>query len=179
MTLRSAIITGTANININGTVGATTANTGAFTTITATSIKFGSGTVLSNYEEGVWATGMTADGGTITLVYDKMNYTRVGRVVTLSGEIVVNTISSPTGDIYISLPFTNSASTSGRSGVWSSYLGIAYTFTGVPLGPMVGLMSGSATKMTIRVGNNAGGATASGYLAAGTTFDLGFTYQCQ
>jgi hypothetical protein len=36
MTLRSAIITGTANININGTVGATTPNTGVFTTIEGT-----------------------------------------------------------------------------------------------------------------------------------------------
>lgn len=35
MTLRSAIITGTANININGTVGATTPSTGAFTTLSA------------------------------------------------------------------------------------------------------------------------------------------------
>ena len=36
MTLRSAIITGTASININGTVGATTPSTGAFTTINST-----------------------------------------------------------------------------------------------------------------------------------------------
>lgn len=36
MTLRSAIITGTASININGTVGATTPATGKFTTIEGT-----------------------------------------------------------------------------------------------------------------------------------------------
>jgi len=36
MTLRTAIITGTANININGTVGETTPNTGVFTTIEGT-----------------------------------------------------------------------------------------------------------------------------------------------
>lgn len=135
--------------------------------------------LLNWYEEGVWTTGMTADGGTVTLSFDKLNYTRSGRIVSISGEIVVSAISSPTGDIYISIPFTNSASTSGRSGVWSSYLGVAYTFTGVPLGPMVGLMSGGATKMIIRVGNNAGGTVASGFLAVGTTFDFGFTYQCQ
>ena len=45
MTLRSAIITGTANININGTVGATTPSTGAFTTLSATSDFTLSGTV--------------------------------------------------------------------------------------------------------------------------------------
>jgi hypothetical protein len=135
--------------------------------------------LLNWYEEGVWTTGMTADSGTVTLSFDKLNYTRVGRTVSISGEIVVDSIGSPTDDIYISLPFTNSASTAGRSGSWSSYLGIAYTFTGVPLGPMVGLMTGSATKMTIRVGNNSSGTTAAGFLAVGTTFVFGFTYQCQ
>jgi hypothetical protein len=135
--------------------------------------------LLNWYEEGIWTTAMTADGGTATLSFDRLNYTRSGRIVAISGEIVVSAISSPTGDIYISIPFTNSASTSGRSGAWSSYLGVAYTFTGVPLGPMVGLMTGGATKMTIRVGNNAGGTAASGFLAVGTTFNFGFTYQCQ
>lgn len=135
--------------------------------------------LLNWYEEGIWVTGMTADSGTIALAYDKLNYTRVGRMVSISGQITVNSISSPTGDIYISLPFTASASTLGRSGIWSSYLGAAYNFNGTPGGPMVGLFNGGATKMTIRVGNNAGGATASGYLTTNTTFDFGFTYQCQ
>jgi hypothetical protein len=135
--------------------------------------------LLNWYEEGIWTTAMTADGGTATLSFDKLNYTRVGRMTSISGEIVVSGISSPTGDIYISLPFTAAASASGRSGSWSSYLGVAYTFTGVPLGPMVGLMTGGATKMTIRVGDNASGSVASGFLAVGTTFDFGFTYQCQ
>lgn len=135
--------------------------------------------LLNWYEEGVWTTAMTADGGTVTLSFNKLNYTRSGRIVSISGEIVVSSISSPTGDIYISLPFTTAASVSGRSGSWSSYLGQAYTFTGVPLGPMLGSFVGSATKMTILVGNNAGGTSASGFLTTNTTFVFGFTYQCQ
>ena len=135
--------------------------------------------LLNWYEEGVWTTAMTADGGTVTLSYNKLNYARSGRMVSISGEIVVSAISSPTGDIYISLPFTTAASSSGRSGSWSSYLGQSYTFTGIPLGPMLGSFVGSATKMTILVGNNAGGTSASGFLTAGTTFVFGFTYQCQ
>ena len=135
--------------------------------------------LLNWYEEGVWTTGMTADGGTVTLSYNKLNYTRAGRMVSISGEIVVSAISSPTGDIYISLPFTTAASSTGRSGSWSSYLGQSYTFTGIPLGPMLGSFVGGATKMTILVGNNAGGTSASGFLTAGTTFVFGFTYQCQ
>jgi hypothetical protein len=137
--------------------------------------------LLNWYEEGYYVGALTADTGTITLTYDRLNYTRVGRMVTVSGEIVVNTLSSPapTGDVYLSLPFTAATSVSGRSGAWSSYLGVAYTFTGTPGGPLVGLFSGADTKMIIRVGNNAGGASFAGFLAAGTTFDVGFTYQCQ
>jgi hypothetical protein len=135
--------------------------------------------LLNWYEQGVWTTAMTADGGTVTLSYTTLNYTRAGRIVSISGEIVVSAISSPTGDIYISLPFTAAASASGRSGSWSSYLGQAYTFTGVPLGPMLGSFIGSATKMIILVGNNAAGTSTSGFLAVGTTFVFGFTYQCQ
>ena len=82
MTLRSAIITGTANININGTVGATTANTGAFTTVTATSIKFGSGAVLNSYEEGTWTPVITAGVGSFTSYTSQGIYTKVGRIVT-------------------------------------------------------------------------------------------------
>jgi hypothetical protein len=192
--LRIGTVTGTGaagftqQLNLDGTTGNFTLNSGNFIpAVAAKGVNFTANTpaagmtsqLLNWYEEGVWTTGMTADGGTVTLSFDKLNYTRAGRIVSVSGEIVVSAISSPTGDIYISLPFTNSASTSGRSGVWSSYLGVAYTFTGVPLGPMVGLMTGGATKMTIRVGNNAGGTVASGFLIAGTTFDFGFTYQCQ
>lgn len=135
--------------------------------------------LLNWYEEGIKTVGMTADTGTVSLSYNKMNYTRVGRMVTVSGELVVDSVSSPTGDIYIDLPFTAAASTSGRSGNWSSYLGIAYTFSGTPGGPIVGYFQGSATKMAVRVGNNAGGAVASGFLTTNTTFVFGFTYQCQ
>jgi len=137
--------------------------------------------LLNWYEHGAWTTGMTADTGTITLSFDKLNYTRVGRMVTISGEIVISALSSPapTGDVYITLPFTSAASSVGRSGAWSSYLGVAYTFTGTPGGPMVGLINQSSNQLIIRVGNNAGGATFAGFLAVGTTLDFGFTYQCQ
>ena len=61
-------LTGTASININGTVGATTANTGAFTTLSASSTV--SGTGFSTYLASPPAIGSTAaaaiTGTTIT-----------------------------------------------------------------------------------------------------------------
>jgi len=160
-----------------GVGGATPSASGAGVTFPVTQSASSNANTLDDYEEGVYTTGMTADGGTVTLSFDKLNYTKVGRMVAVSGEIVVSSISSPTGDIYLNLPFTAETSPSGRSGIWSSYLGVAYTFTGTPSGPMVGLFNQGATKMIIRVGNNASGSAASGFLTTNTTFDFGFTYQ--
>lgn len=160
-----------------GVGNATPAASGSGVSFPATQSASSDANTLDDYEEGVYTTGMTADGGTVTLTYDKLNYTKTGRMVTVSGEITIASVSSPTGDIYLNLPFTAETSPTGRSGFWSSYLGVAYTFTGTPGGPMVGLFTSSATKMIIRVGNNAGGAVASGFLTTNTTFDFGFTYQ--
>ena len=63
------------------------------------------------YEEGEYTPTITPQGsGTITVdsSYDKLRYTRMGRVVHVQGNIIVGSVSSPTG-IYvsISLPFTS------------------------------------------------------------------------
>jgi hypothetical protein len=101
-------LTGTASININGTVGATTANTGAFTTITATSIKFGSGTVLSTYEEGTW-TPNQGSGLTVVGAFSSAGtYTKTGRIVVVNMKFVgATSISVPEGGALCSnLPFS-------------------------------------------------------------------------
>ena len=99
-------LTGTASININGTVGATTANTGAFTTVTATSIKFGSGTVLSVYEEGTWTPTISSSAGAITTYTSSGNYVKVGRQVTVNALIKVTAVGTASGYANFSgLPF--------------------------------------------------------------------------
>ena len=61
---------------------------------------------LDDYEEGVHA--VTIGGATVGLVSskDSLQYTKIGRLVTLSGEISFSSISSATGTFSISLPFT-------------------------------------------------------------------------
>ena len=100
-------LTGTASININGTVGAATANTGAFTTVTATSIKFGSGTVLSVYEEGTWTPTISSSAGSITTYTSSGNYVKVGTQVTVQGTITLTNVGTANGYANIAgLPFT-------------------------------------------------------------------------
>ena len=69
-------LTGTASININGTVGATTANTGAFTTLTSSSdavlngitVGKGGGAVSTNTAVGNLALNATASGAANTAI---------------------------------------------------------------------------------------------------------------
>jgi hypothetical protein len=73
----------------------------------------GTSELFSDYEEGVYTPTLTPAGsgasGTITLnsSYDKLAYTKIGRLVTVTGTIIVSSVSSPAGTrVDISLPFT-------------------------------------------------------------------------
>jgi hypothetical protein len=69
----------------------------------------GAANALDDYEEGTWTAGLTAGSGTITPVtsQDLMRYTKVGNLVTVMGDVRVNSVSSPSGALTITgLPFT-------------------------------------------------------------------------
>ena len=92
---------------------------------------------LDDYEEGTFTAALTADTGTITLSDDLMRYTKIGRVVTVSGLIICSAISSPTGDLALTgLPFTVNNNTDGEySGLSTGSIHIqnlASTITGNP-----------------------------------------------
>jgi len=74
----------------------------------STGIDFGSGSTLSDYEEGTHTTTATpSSSGSITLngTSDTLSYTRVGRKVTVSGALGVSAVSSPVGNyINFTLP---------------------------------------------------------------------------
>ncbi len=76
-------------------------------------LKFGSDTASANalddYEEGVHVATVTCGtSGTVTLngAYSDLSYTKIGRIVTVTGLIIVSSVSSPVGHYLISLPFT-------------------------------------------------------------------------
>lgn len=76
----------------------------------ATSIKFGSGTVLSSYEVGTWTVTLTpSTSGTITpyTSFNTGSYTKIGNCVTVTGQIIVDTVATPVGsEVLLSLPFS-------------------------------------------------------------------------
>ena len=116
---------GNITANIGNFVQGTAAKGINFTANTATA---GSTSRLLNwYEEGTYTATLTpGTSGTITLNsnYDTLAYTRVGRLVTITGQIQVFSVSSPVGTyFYLNLPFTPADLTelAGRGGFMLNY----------------------------------------------------------
>jgi hypothetical protein len=64
--------------------------------------------LLNDYEEGTLTAAVSCGtSGTISLysVYDTLTYTRIGRQVTVVGQIKVESVSSPVGHFTVNLPF--------------------------------------------------------------------------
>jgi hypothetical protein len=96
------------------------ANLTAGRAIGATSIQFGSGTVLSVYEEGSCSITLTAGLGTITSSSVTASYTKTGRVVTITGVLAITNNGTGASVLnLVGLPFTpaTSAAGVGREGV--------------------------------------------------------------
>jgi hypothetical protein len=127
-------LTGTASININGTVGATTPTTGSFTTITGSGLvnisAAGAGQIqfpasqnasagantLDDYEEGTWTAGLTFGGGSTGITFSRLNayYTKIGNIVVVSLDMILSSKGSSTGDAAITgLPFAVGTSPNG------------------------------------------------------------------
>ena len=90
----------------------------------------GSGTatseVLDDYEEGYFAPTVTmTTSGSITLkaAYTELSYIKIGNLVTIVGQLRIDSVSSPVGNISITnLPFTVRANTDlGRGGTAMYY----------------------------------------------------------
>jgi len=64
---------------------------------------------LADYEEGTWTFAVTLEGsGTATVSgsYNTGSYVKVGQVVHCGGDLRLSGVSSPNGEVRISLPFT-------------------------------------------------------------------------
>ena len=62
--------------------------------------------LLNWYEEGTLTATATPDTGSITLSTNTLRYTRIGRAVHISGILTVGSVSSPTGNVFFTLPFS-------------------------------------------------------------------------
>jgi hypothetical protein len=67
--------------------------------------------ILDDYEEGTWSPAITGSSSNPTLTYASQvgTYTKIGNLVNFSLLLVTATYSGGSGDLRISLPFTNGA----------------------------------------------------------------------
>ena len=75
---------------------------------------------LDEYEEGTWTGSLVPDvSGSITVnsSYDTLSYTKVGRLVTITGRLQISSVSSPNGNVVRlqNLPFTNASGSEDSS----------------------------------------------------------------
>ncbi len=63
--------------------------------------------LLDDYEEGYYTATLTSSSGSVTLSTgtDILAYTKVGRQVTITGQLTVSSVSSPSGSLTLDLPF--------------------------------------------------------------------------
>ena len=147
-------LTGTANININGTVGATTPATGSFTTVKtstgasvggatpgagglafpATAVAVADANTLDDYEEGACAITLSPGSGSITASSVTANYTKIGRLVTITGILSVSNNGTGGGGVLNldNLPFTPSSNSAGvgREGTMTGLTVVIYISSG-------------------------------------------------
>jgi len=81
--------------------------TGVGVSFPATQVASSDANCLDDYEEGLWTFEVTTNTGSVTMsgASDTCFYIKIGRFVTVGGQVTVASVSSPTGFISVSLPF--------------------------------------------------------------------------
>jgi len=90
--------------------------------------------LLNDYEEGTWTAAFNVGIGSVTInpSYVTGRYTKIGRLVTVTGYFIASAVSSPSGNFYISgLPFSSGSNNASESGS-GLYFCTTNAFTGTP-----------------------------------------------
>ena len=122
-------------------------------------IKFNGDTAAANglddYEEGSHtATVSCSTSGTVTLnsLYDTLAYTKIGRYIHVQGELVVSSVSSPTGYLTVSLPVA-SLSPGKRQGRSVASIAVG-DVSGSNIESFVGFLVEGESSLRIYLGDN-------------------------
>ena len=132
---------------------------------------------LDDYEEGYHTTTWTMGGGGTTTLNSSQNalaYTKIGRLVTVTGEINVSSVSSPSGSPRMSLPFAIASNANDRDAHFGSSpvtYSVPYSVKNPPI--VLGNASNSYVNLYYMTDD---GAFANYDPAAGETFFFSFSY---
>jgi len=144
------------NLYLTGTAKFASLVSPSFTTpslgvATATSIQFGGGAVLNDYEEGSWTPSI---GGTATYTAQVGSYRKIGKLVTAVGHVKINVLGSGTVGQITGLPFVTVTITGGSVGFFAAsatnvvFLSIYANNTTIDITGMTSATSGTTDPIT-------------------------------
>ena len=165
-------------------VGTSTANTSGAKlqtsdglTFPATQVASADPNTLDDYEEGAWIYDFTSTTGTITKssTYVSGNYTKVGRVVTITGFLAVTSVSAPTGALTLTgLPFAIGSASNRENFVGGGIFGNILSSSSVSPLMLQGSQGDSFLSIVKFVAGNA--SSLAGDVIADTRFHISFSY---
>ena len=161
-------------VQSGSTVQVSVANLTAGRAVAATSLQFGSGSVLSSYETGTWTPSLQFGGASTGITYVLQNgfYTKIGNIVSGTCWILLSSKGSATGDATIAgLPFANAAGDGNQSP--SPVDATAITF----INQMVGTVEKIFTYIKLRQLTNLGANNAITDANFGNTSSLQISFQ--
>lgn len=153
---------------------------------TGTGLTFGTDTATANalddYEDGTYTPTITLGSGSATLnaSFDKLGYTKIGRVVHIQGQLVIDSVSSPSGSIEISLPFTTASLTDradyAHQNIYTVYTGSGAPSSGIYLNRVLLNQSSNGAQIRPVIGFGSEESSPGDYLASGTDIWFVITY---
>jgi hypothetical protein len=150
--------------------GATPSTSGAGVTFPATQSGSSDANTLDDYEEGTWTPVITVGGGSITYTASG-HYTKVGRMVTVTGTFLTSAASSPSGVPYITgLPFTIGYASAGSYSITNAFSASLGTQ------PIMLNMGASETRIRIAMQTSGDWGTFASYFNASCGFNFSATY---
>jgi hypothetical protein len=145
-------------------------------TFPASASASGNANTLDDYEEGTWTPTITFNSGSATVANPVCQYTKIGRMVHISGRFTLTSVVSPSGACIIgSLPFNanNPSGDGNRVGI-QVYFENATARIGDDI---VGLIfDGGSTMDVRRSGTTGAGADLGGSVQSSTVFLIGGFY---
>jgi 3D (Asp-Asp-Asp) domain-containing protein len=116
-----------------------------------------SANALDDYEEGTWTPSwVSVSGGTLSSYYTGGRYTKIGRMVYISGYLSHGSMSGVSSSSQMkvgSLPFTSSSSGFGQSGIYNGGISVNQRSLWDSDGPAKGTIFVNSTQIELTDGN--------------------------
>ena len=135
--------------------------------------------LLDDYEEGIHTVAFSAStSGTVTVSSgdDQVSYVKIGNHVTVTGRPVITSVSSPQGNLRMTLPFT-SADLSDSAGRAACALNVRLINSGYKVGMMSAYLDEGSNVLNFSYGDNNDSQPSAPAIKSGTQIWINISYR--